>query len=222
MKAILVIEDDAATAAEIDTELTRLGFQVACASDGLEGLARAASSQWDALVVDRMLPGLDGLSIICTLRERGIPTPALVLSALDQVSDRITGLRAGGDDYLVKPFALGELAARLDALIRRPSSSRTALTVGPVHLDLIGRKARRGERHLDLLAREFQLLEYMLRRPGQVLTRQMLLEEVFAYRFELRSNLIDVHVGRLRRKLDLPGEPPLLETLRGVGFVLRA
>lgn len=222
MRAILVIEDDAGTAMEIDAELTRLGFQVACASDGLEGLARATAGEWDALVVDRMLPGLDGLSVIGTLRERGIPTPALVLSALDQVSDRITGLRAGGDDYLVKPFALDELAARLDALIRRPSATRTSLRVGPVHLDLIGREARRGERVLNLLARETQLLEYMLQRPGQVLTRQMMLENVFAYRFQLRTNLVDVHVGRLRRKLDLPGEPALIETVRGVGFIFRA
>ena len=222
MRAILVIEDDAGTASEIDAELTRLGFQVACASNGLEGLARATAERWDALVVDRMLPGMDGLSVICSLRGRGVPTPALVLSALDQVSDRIAGLRAGGDDYLVKPFALGELAARLEALIRRPVRGQTALTVGPVHLDLIGRQARRGERNLNLLAREFQLLEYMLRRPGLVLTRQMLLEDVFAYRFELRSNLVDVHVGRLRRKLELPGETSLLETIRGVGFVFRA
>ena len=222
MATILVIEDDAATAAEIETELVRLGFEVGCASDGMEGLAQASRGQWDALIVDRMLPGMDGLSVIRSLRDLGVTTPVLVLSALDQVSDRVTGLRAGGDDYLVKPFALDELAARVDALLRRPASGCVALAAGPVQLDLLGREARRGQRKLDLLAREFQLLEYLVRRKGQVVTRQMLLEDVFGYRFELRSNLVDVHMGRLRRKLDQPGETPLLETVRGVGFLLRA
>lgn len=222
MTTILVIEDDAETAGEIDAELTRLGFQVERAADGTGGLARAATGCWDALVVDRMLPGLDGLSIIRELRKRGITTPALVLSALDQVSDRVTGLRAGGDDYLVKPFALDELSARIDALIRRPARGLIALQAGALEVDLVARQARRGGRALDLLGREFQILEYLVRRQGQVVTRQMLLEDIFGYRFELRSNLVDVHVGRLRRKLDQPGETPLLETVRGIGFVLRA
>ncbi len=223
MTAILVVEDDAETAAEIDAELSRLGYAVECAADGPQGLARALTPTFDAMVVDRMLPGLDGLSLIQALRIRGVATPALVLSALDQVSDRITGLRAGGDDYLVKPFALGELSARIEALIRRPAgATRTALHVGPLELDLIGRKACRGQRKLDLLAREFQLLEFLMRREGQVVTRQMVLEEVFGYRFNLNTNVVDVHIGRLRRKLDEPGEAPLLETRRGLGFVLRA
>ena len=222
MTAILVIEDDIETAAEIDAELTRLGYSVGCVANGTAALARATDETWDVMVVDRMLPGLDGLSLIQQLRVRGVATPALVLSALDQVSDRITGLRAGGDDYLVKPFALGELSARIEALIRRPLSGRMMLHVGPLQLDLIGRKAARGQRKLDLLGREFQLLEYLMRREGQVVTRKMLMEDVFGYRFELKTNLVDVHIGRLRRKLDQPGETPLLETRRGLGFILRA
>lgn len=222
MTAILVVEDDPDTAEQLQAELTRLGFAVGRAADGPTGLERASTGEWDAIVLDRMLPGLDGLDLIRALRARGIATPALVLSALDQVEDRIAGLRAGGDDYLVKPFALGELAARLEALLRRPvSASPPRLHLGPLELDVIARRARRGSRDLDLLAREFQLLEYLVRRQGQVVTRQMLLEDIFGYRFELRSNLVDVHIGRLRRKLDLPGEAPFITTVRGAGFILR-
>ncbi len=223
MTTILVIEDNTETAAEISAELTRRGFTVGCAADGREGLARAVAERWDAIVVDRMLPGLDGLALIRDLRNQGVTTPALVLSALDQVEDRITGLRAGGDDYLVKPFALGELSARLEALIRRPSGgAQTLLHVGPLELDLVARRASRGGRTLELLAREFQMLEYLMRREGQVVTRRMLLESVFGYRFEVKTNLIDVHMGRLRRKLDQAGETPLLTTIRGLGFILHA
>ena len=223
MTAILLIEDDPGTAAEIDAELTRLGFIVGCAKDGQKGLARALNERWDAIIVDRMLPNLDGLSLIRELRGKGVTTPALVLSALDQVSDRIMGLRAGGDDYLVKPFALGELSARLEALVRRPTGgNQTVLHVGPIKLDLIRRRATRGCRQLDLLAREIQLLEYLMRREGQVVTRQMLLEDIFGYRFALKTNLVDVHLGRLRRKLDFPGETPILSTVRGIGFTLHA
>jgi two-component system OmpR family response regulator len=223
MTTILVIEDDAETAAEIGAELSRLGFTVGCAADGPDGLAQAAAGLWDAIVLDRMLPGLDGLDLLRELRFRNINTPALVLSALGQVSDRITGLRAGGDDYLVKPFALGELSARLEVLLRRPTGgTQTKLHVGPIELDLIVRRASRGGRTLDLLAREFQLLEYLMRREGVLVTRKMLLEDVFGYHFDMRTNLIDVHLGRLRRKLDRPGEQPMLTTLRGEGFVLNA
>ncbi len=223
MTAILVIEDDPDTAAEIDTALTRLGFSVGRAADGRQGLERAVAERWDAMVVDRMLPALDGLALIRDLRGRGITTPALVLSALDQVDDRIAGLRAGGDDYLVKPFALGELTARLEALIRRPAGGTpTVLRVGALELDLVARRAARGTRMLELLAREFQLLEYLVRREGQTVTRKMLLEDVFGYRFEIKTNLVDVHMGRLRRKLDPAGEPPMLTTIRGLGFVLHA
>lgn len=222
MTAILVVEDDPETAEQLEAELARLGFTVGHAPDGPAGLEAAATGAWDAIVLDRMLPGLDGLSLIRELRARGVATPALVLSALDQVEDRIAGLRAGGDDYLVKPFALGELAARIEALLRRPvAGTAPRLHLGPIELDFVTRRAQRGGRDLELLAREFQLLEYLMRRAGQPVTRQMLLEDIFGYRFELRSNLVDVHIGRLRRKLDAPGEPPLLVTLRGVGFVLR-
>jgi len=223
MTTILVIEDNPETAAEISAELTRRGFTVGCAADGRAGLAKAVAERWDVIVVDRMLPGLDGLTLIRDLRNQGVTTPALVLSALDQVEDRITGLRAGGDDYLVKPFALGELSARLEALIRRPAGgTQTLLHVGPLELDLVARRASRGGRTLELLAREFQMLEYLMRREGQVVTRRMLLESVFGYRFEVKTNLIDVHMGRLRRKLDKAGETPLLTTIRGLGFILHA
>jgi two-component system OmpR family response regulator len=170
-----------------------------------------------------MLPGLDGLSVIETLRHENIMTPVLVLSALSAVNERIRGLRAGGDDYLAKPFALGELAARLEALLRRPVAAReTILRVGPLELDLLDRTARRSHRDLDLLPREFRLLDYMMRREGQVLTRAMLLEQVWNYRFVPQTNLVDVHIGRLRRKLDGPDEQPMILSVRGVGFMLHA
>jgi two-component system OmpR family response regulator len=220
---VLVIEDDDGTAEEITTALRDRGFVVERAADGTEGLERARADSWDVLLVDRMLPGLDGLAIVETLRTEGIKTPVLVLSALNAVNDRVRGLRAGGDDYLAKPFALEELAARLEALLRRPSDPReTLLRVGPLELDLIARVARRGHRELELLPREFQLLEYMMRREGQVLTRAMLLENVWNYRFVPQTNLVDVHVGRLRKKLDAAGEPPMILSVRGAGFQLRA
>jgi two-component system OmpR family response regulator len=174
-------------------------------------------------VVDRLLPGLDGLAVIEALRGAGIHTPALVLSALNGVDERVRGLRAGGDDYLGKPFALAELAARVEALLRRPASGpETVLRVGPLELDLVARTARRSGRVLDLLPREFRLLEYLMRRAGQTVTRAMLFEDVWSYRFTPRSNLVDVHMGRLRRKLDGPSEQELLANVRGIGFVLDA
>jgi two-component system, OmpR family, response regulator len=223
MSAVLLIEDARDTAAEIDAELTRLGFTVDTVTDGAVGLGRALDAKWDALIVDRMLPGMDGLSLVRALRARNVMTPALILSALDQVGDRVIGLRAGGDDYLVKPFALAELAARLEALLRRPvDGKQTVLHVGSLRLDLVARKAWRSGRPLDLLGREFQLLEYLAARAGQTITREMILSEIFGYRFEIKSNLVDVHMGRLRRKLDLPGEVASLNNVRGVGFVLHA
>jgi two-component system OmpR family response regulator len=222
MTSILVIEDDPETADEIRSELIRLGYTVGQESDGAAGLRSASTGSWDLIVVDRMLPGMDGLTIIREMRKREVLTPVLVLSALDRVDDRIMGLRAGGDDYLVKPFALAELSARLEALVRRPAGGQIALHSGPVHIDLVRRDASRGGRPLDLLQREFQILEYMVRRAGQLVTRQMLLEDIFGYRFELKSNLVDVHMGRLRRKLDLPDETPLLVTVRGEGFLFDA
>jgi two-component system OmpR family response regulator len=223
MAAILVIEDDDETAGEIASALTDRGYHVERSASGTDGLARARAAGWDVLVVDRMLPGLDGLSMIETLRRDGIKVPVLVLSALGEVTERVRGLRAGGDDYLAKPFCLVELAARIEALLRRPASPReTILHVGPLELDLINRTARRGTRDLDLLPREFALLEFMMRREGQVLTRAMLLEEVWNYRFVPQTNLVDVHIGRLRRKLDQSDEAPLILSVRGAGFMLRA
>ncbi|HVC62168.1 MAG TPA: response regulator transcription factor [Acetobacteraceae bacterium] len=223
MTRLLLIEDDAATAGEIVADFTAKGFAIEHASDGACGLAAATAQHWDVLVVDRMLPSMDGLSIIRALRERGVGTPALILTALGAIDDRIHGLRSGGDDYLVKPFALGELGARLEALLRRPADSLSPrLRVGPLELDLIARTARRGTRTLDLLGREFQLLEFMMRREGQVVTRKMLLEGVWNYHFDLKSNLVDVHMGRLRRKLDEPGTASLITNIRGIGFILNA
>ena len=223
MTRLLLIEDDRETAEEVAGYFRGRGYDVECAATGPNGLARAGSGLLDVLVVDRLLPGLDGLSLIEALRHAGVRTPALVLSALDGVDERVRGLRAGGDDYLGKPFALAELAARIEALLRRPADGpETLLRVGPLELDLVARTARRGGRVLDLLPREFRLLEYMMRRAGQTVTRAMLFEDVWNYRFTPRSNLVDVHMGRLRRKLAGPGEPELLSNVRGIGFVLDA
>ena len=223
MPRLLLIEDDKETADEITAELGDRGFDVSWAGDGIEGLAKARSGGADALIVDRLLPGMDGLTIIETLRSEGNRTPVLVLSALGAVDERVRGLRSGGDDYLTKPFAAVELVARIEALLRRPTdNSDTVLRVGPLELDLIKRTAKRGERTIDLLPREFRLLEYMMRRKDQMLTRAMLLEEVWSYKFVPQTNLVDVHMGRLRRKVDEPDEPPMIHNVRGVGFILRA
>jgi two-component system OmpR family response regulator len=223
MTRLLLVEDDAETAEEVAGYFRGRGYEVECAATGPDGLAQAGAGQADVLVVDRLLPGLDGLAVIEALRHAGVHTPALVLSALDGVDERVRGLRAGGDDYLGKPFALAELAARIEALLRRPANgSETLLRVGPLELDLVARTARRGERVLDLLPREFRLLEYMMRRVGQTVTRTMLFEDVWNYRFTPRSNLVDVHMGRLRRKLDGPLEVELMSNVRGIGFMLDA
>jgi two-component system OmpR family response regulator len=223
MPKLLVIEDDGETANEIIAEFTDLGFEVAWAANGIEGLDKARSGKPDALIVDRLLPGMDGLTIVEALRKDQMKTPVLVLSALGAVDDRVRGLRAGGDDYLTKPFELVELIARVEALLRRPADNRdTKLRVGPLELDLIERTARRGDRAIDLLPREFRLLEYMMQRKDQVLTRAMLLEEVWKYKFVPQTNLVDVHMGRLRRKVDEADEPPMIHSVRGIGFVLRA
>ena len=223
MTRLLLIEDDTVTAEEVAGYFRGRGYQVMWAATGTEGLAQAGAGQADVLVLDRLLPGLDGLAVIEALRHAGIRTPALVLSALDGVDERVRGLRAGGDDYLGKPFALAELAARIEALLRRPAyGPETLLRVGPLELDLVARTARRGGRVLALLPREFRLLEYMMRRAGQTVTRAMLFEDVWNYRFTPRSNLVDVHMGRLRRKLDGPHDVELLSSVRGIGFVLDA
>ena len=223
MPKVLLIEDDHETANEIMAELTERGYEVDWAATGIEGLDKARAGGVDAMIVDRLLPGMDGLTIIEAVRQAQIRTPVLVLSALGAVNDRVRGLRAGGDDYLTKPFAIVELVARIEALLRRPAESRdTVLRVGPLELDLLSRTAKRGERVVDLLPREFRLLEYMMRRKDQLLTRAMLFEEVWNYKFVPQSNLVDVHMGRLRRKVDMPDEPPMIHNVRGEGFILRA
>lgn len=223
MAKVLLIEDDGETAEEITAELVQRGFEVEWSASGIEGLDKARSSRPDAMIVDRLLPGMDGLTIIEALRREQVRTPVLVLSALGAVDDRVRGLRMGGDDYLTKPFAIVELVARIEALLRRPVESReTTLRVGPLEVDLIQRTARRGERSIELLPREFRLLEYMMQRNDQLLTRAMLLEEVWNYKFVPATNLVDVHMGRLRHKVDGPGEPAMIQNVRGAGFILRA
>jgi two-component system OmpR family response regulator len=223
MTRLLLIEDDKETADEIRAELVDCGFDVDWAANGIEGLDKARAGDAGAIIVDRLLPGMDGLAIIEALRRDGMRTPVLVLSALGAVDDRVRGLRAGGDDYLTKPFATVELIARVEALLRRPAENRdTVIKIGPLELDLMERTARRGDRAIDLLPREFRLLEYMMRRKDQMLTRAMLLEEVWNYKFVPQTNLVDVHMGRLRRKVDEPNEPPMIHNVRGVGFILRA
>jgi two-component system, OmpR family, response regulator len=223
MTKVLLIEDEDETAAEIMAELIDRGFAVERAATGTDGLEKARSGRPDAMIVDRLLPEMDGLTIVETLRQAQVRTPVLVLSALGAIDDRVRGLRAGGDDYLTKPFALVELVARLESLLRRPAESReTILRVGPLELDLIERTARRGERVIDLLPREFRLLEYLMRRPDQVVTRAMLLEEVWNYKFVPQTNLIDVHMGRLRRKVDESDEVAMIQSVRGAGFKLHA
>ncbi|GAN62884.1 response regulator transcription factor [Acetobacter indonesiensis] len=220
--AVLLIEDDSTIAEEIVAELSGHGFDVQHRATGDAGLAAALAGGVDVMVVDRLLPGMDGLTVIETMRQRGIRTPVLVLSALSAVDDRVTGLKAGGDDYLSKPFAMEELLARVEALMRRPDDTRnTRLRVGPLEMDLIERRVWRDGREIELLPREFRLLEYLMRRPDQVLTRSMLLEDVWQYRFIPRTNLVDVHIGKLRRKVDAPGEEPLIRSIRGTGFLLR-
>jgi two-component system, OmpR family, response regulator len=223
MPKLLLIEDDRETADEIVAELREHGFEVDWAATGIEGLDKARDGGMDVMVVDRLLPGMDGLTIVEALRREAVRTPVLVLSALSAVDDRVRGLRAGGDDYLTKPFDIIELMARIEALLRRPNDTRdTKLRVGPLELDLIERTAKRGDREIELLPREFSLLEYMMRRKDQILTRAMLLEEVWNYKFVPQTNLVDVHMGRLRRKVDEADEVPMIHNVRGAGFVLRA
>ncbi|MEB2845397.1 response regulator [Rhizobiales bacterium RZME27] len=223
MTKVVLIEDDADTAQDICAELRDSGYIVDWAEDGLTGLERARAADADVLVIDRMLPGMDGLAVIDTLRREKIRTPVLVLSALGAVNDRVKGLRAGGDDYLTKPFAVLELVARIEALLRRPADTAAkTLRVGPLEIDLIERSANRAGREIELLPREYKLLEYMMRHCEQLLTRAMLFEEVWKYKFVPDSNLVDVHMGRLRRKVDVSGEAPMISNIRGEGFVLRA
>jgi two-component system OmpR family response regulator len=220
---VLVIEDDREAAAYLVKGLGESGYVVDHAPDGREGLFLATSASYDALIVDRMLPGMDGLSVIGALRAADVRTPALILSALGAVDDRVKGLRAGGDDYLVKPFAFSELLARLEALLRRGGTptANTKLRVEDLEMDLLTRTVRRGGQSLELLPREFRLLEYLMRHAGQVVTRTMLLENVWDYHFDPQTNVIDVHISRLRQRIDKGFPHPLLQTVRGAGYVLR-
>ncbi|THD44883.1 MAG: response regulator transcription factor [Bradyrhizobium sp.] len=219
--AILVIEDERGLAEEIRYELQAEGYPVELAETRAEGLRAARAGAAAVLVVDRMLHGEDGLSILTTLREEGNATPILVISALSSVDDRIRGLKAGGDDYLAKPFELRELTARVEALSRRVADARaTRLRAGPLEMDLVERAVWRGERRIDLLPREFKLLEYFMRRPNRIVTRAMLLEDVWNYRFLPQTNVVDVHIGNLRRKIDAGGEPRLIVNVRAAGFKL--
>lgn len=220
---ILIIEDDKAVAAYIVSGLAENGHTVDSTHDGVSGLEMAQTDNYDVLVVDRMLPGMDGLTIIKTLRAKGYANPVLILSALGDVDDRITGLRAGGDDYLVKPFVMDELLARVEALGRRmqvPANAVTKLATADLEMDLLARTVTRNGKAIDLQAREFMLLEYLLRHKGQLVTRTMLLENVWDYNFDPQTNIIDVHISRLRGKILEDHENPLLKTVRGAGYIL--
>ncbi len=221
---VLLIEDDRQVADYLRKALGEVGAVIDRAADGREGLLMAAGNDYDALILDRMLPGLDGLAILRTLRASGNQTPVLILSALGDVDDRVAGLRAGGDDYLVKPFAFSELHARLEALLRRGAvdAPETRLRVGDLEMDLLKREVTRAGRAITLQPREFRLLEYLMRHAGQVVTRTMLLEQVWDYHFDPQTNIIDVHISRLRGKIDRDFDSPLLHTVRGAGYMLRA
>jgi len=223
-RRILVIEDDSQTAEQIVNFLMARGYQADLAANGHEGLRLGQSAVYAVMTIDRMLPGMDGIMIIRRLREAGIVTPALIISALGEVDDRVRGLRAGGDDYLIKPFAFSELLARVEALARRSATvvKETVLRVGDLELDLISRTANRSGREIKLLPREFQVLEYLVRNEGRVVPRTMLLEQVWDLHFDPSTNIIDVYVGRVRRKVDSEQAYPLIQTIRGVGFCVRA
>ena len=223
-RRILVIEDDPETAQQLVDFLETRGYAADLAADGSDGLRRAKAADYAVIVIDRMLPAMDGIAVIRRLREAGTVTPALIISALGEVDDRVRGLRAGGDDYLVKPFAFVELLARVEALARRSAAvvKETVLRVGDLELDLVSRTVNRGGRTVELLPREFQVLEYLVRNEGHVVPRAMLLEHVWDLHFDPTTNIIDVYVGRVRRKVDSEQAYPLIHTIRGVGFCVRA
>jgi two-component system OmpR family response regulator len=220
---VLLIEDEQGLGDEISAELHRLGYFVSRASTVAEGFQAARGGEAAIMVVDRMLHGSDGLSMVETLREEGVKTPVLFISALSSVDERIRGLQAGGDDYLVKPFVMAELAARIEALLRRLVDVRTTkLRAGVLEMDLIEHTVHRAGAPIELLPRQFKLLEYFMRRPGQVVTRAMLLEGVWNYHFVPDSNVVDVHIGNLRRKIDVIGAPSMIANIRGAGFLFNA
>jgi two-component system, OmpR family, response regulator len=220
---LLVIEDDRDAADYLVKAFREVGHVADAANDGEEGLALALDGNYDVLIVDRMLPKLDGLSVIGRLREQGIELPALIVSALGQVDDRVKGLRAGGDDYLPKPYSFSELLARVEVLSRRRGgrSEETVLRVGDLQLDRLSHEVRRGAQEIVLQPREFRLLEYLMKHAGQVVTRTMLLENVWDYHFDPQTNVIDVHISRLRSKIDKGFSQPLLHTIRGAGYMVR-
>ncbi|WP_353205267.1 response regulator transcription factor [Sphingomonas sp.] len=224
-RKILIVEDDAATAAYLAKGLSEGGYAVETCGDGRDGLFLASEGIFDLIIADRMLPGLNGLAMLGAVRAAGVKTPTLILSALGTVDDRIDGLNAGADDYLVKPYSFAELTARIDAIFRRvdrgaSEGQPTRLSVGDLEIDLLARTVARGGRSIQLGAREFNLLEYLARHAGQVVTRTMMLEKIWNYHFDPGSNVVDVHIGRLRRKLEEGFAAPILHTVRGAGYRL--
>ena len=224
-RKILIIEDDAATADYVAKGLAEAGYVVDLATDGREGFFLASEGSFDLLIVDRMMPGMDGLSVIRALRAANIDTPSIILSALGSVDDRIAGLRDGSDDYVTKPFSFAELLMRAEALLRRAdrgasAAAETHLTVGDLEIDLLARKVKRQGKAIPLVAREFSLLAFLARHAGHVVTRTMMLEKLWDYHFDPGTNVVDVHVGRLRRKIDDGFDTPLLHTVRGAGYRL--
>lgn len=223
---LLLIEDDAKTAEYIARGLRELGHTCNHLANGLDGLSAALDDEHDAAILDRNLPGLDGLAVLTAMRAQDVRTPVLLLSALGQVDDRVAGLKAGGDDYLTKPFSFQELIARLEAITRRKdaaaSTDGSRLQVGDLTLDLLSRTARRSGREIELGNKEFQLLEYLMRHAGQVVTRTMLIEAIWDYNFNPGTNVIDVHISRLRAKIDAEGETGMISTVRGAGYRLDA
>ncbi|MCF6216156.1 MAG: response regulator transcription factor [Emcibacter sp.] len=222
---LLLIEDEIEVADFIRQSLEEAGHTVCHLDNGRDGLTQALANSFDVLIVDRMLPELDGLKVVKAIRATGNQTPVLFLSALGQVDERVKGLKAGGDDYLTKPFAFSELMARLEALSRRPphvQSEITELVIGSLTMDLLSRKVFRDNREITLQGKEFNLLEQLLRNQGRVMTRTMLLENVWGYHFDTGTNVIDVHMSNLRKKIDPPGSPPMLHTVRGAGYKIEA
>ena len=220
MARILIVEDDAQTAQAIGAELRRHGHSVDYATDGTTGLTRAVTGSFDAVTLDRMLPTMDGLNLVAALRARGLPIPVLMISALSDVDERIAGLRAGGDDYLVKPFAPEEMAMRVEALLRRGSMPETLRRLGCLEIDVLKREVRVDGIPVRLLQTEFRLLEFLALNANQVVSRKLIFERVWGYHFDPGANLINVHIARLRGKLDRPGRPSLIATIKGEGYRL--
>ena len=221
---ILVVEDDPETAGQLVEQLTTSGYEVDLATNGTEALSRGAACDYAVITIDRMLPDIDGIAVMRQLRDDGVAAPVLIISALGEVDDRVRGLRAGGDDYLVKPFSFIELLARVEALGRRSDTvvKQTILRVGDLAIDLVSRRASRRGKDIFLLPKEFQLLEYLVRNEGRIVSRAMLLQHVWDLHFDPSTNIIDVYVGRVRRKVDDAQAYPLIHTIRGIGYCIRA